>query len=154
MRLFRQVWTLTAAARLLRQESNPLMMKDSILLSQIAYIRSQIDDPNSFIVANYAKLRHVFGCNCSIERWSRSKSFVFCVYWSRQGPSNLPTHVLIVHIGRYANQQGLLGWLNSCLSRSHLHSPLSRCRRLNHLNHPYASCLQLCPSLSPWDLLC
>ena len=41
-RLFRQVWTLTAAARLVRQESNPLMMEDRILLSQIAYLEVRL----------------------------------------------------------------------------------------------------------------
>ena len=67
-RLFRQVWTLTAATRRDWQESNPLIMKHRLLLSQIACIESLIDGFNSFIVANYAKLRHVFGCNCSIGK--------------------------------------------------------------------------------------
>ena len=104
-RLFRQIWTITAAARPVRQESNPLMMKDRILLSQITYIGSQIDDFNSFIVANYAKLRLVFGCNCSIGKsgGARTLSFV-CVYWSRQGRQSSHSCFLIVHIGRHANQ--------------------------------------------------
>ena len=93
-RLFRQVWTLAAAARLDWQESNPLMMKHRILLSQIACIGSLIDVFNSFNVANYAKLRHVFGCNCSIAKVVEQEQVLcLCVCVGVVRAVNLPTHV-------------------------------------------------------------